>query len=149
MLRIDGIRKHLHVKTLVCKLFNENWQENVRVYLVDGDIENCSLENLKISKAYTQKPTIEQIKIYEKNVVACCKDYFNKRGWFECVKRGIDIDDCLHNAYYYIWKYLASYTPKISFYVFCVGYCKIAFAQAHKKYKAEQKWHCIDYQGKF
>lgn len=139
ILRINKVRTCLHLNTLVCRLFNPNYQENARVYNLDGDINNCAIENLKLSKAYTAKPTEEQIAVYEKEVFACVKHYFKIQGWIESQKFGIDIDNAMGNAYLWIFKYLPAYTIGTSFYCFCAKYCRIAFKYEYKSEKKQQK----------
>lgn len=140
VLRINKTRKLFHLNTLIFKLFNDNYVENARVFYVNGDIENCNIFNLKISRAYTTKPTVEQIDIYEKNVIACVKDYFKKQGWIK-INNGFDVDNAICETYLYVYKYLSTYKVGTSFYSFCARYSRIVFAVEYKKFKQEKLYY--------
>lgn len=131
-LRIEKVRTHLHLNSLVCRLFNDNYIEGARVYHINGNINDCSIENLKISKAYTQTATSYAIEKYKNEVVNCCKHTFKVMGYFEAESKGFDVDNALGNAFMLIWKYLPSYKQEHNFYAFCKKYCKIAFLIEYK-----------------
>lgn len=99
----------------------------------DGNRLNCHIDNLAVA---IHNPTVEQIKAYEINVIACVKDIIRKSSFFQCFKSGFDIDNCIGESCYLIWKYLSNWEKqKTSFYYFCKKYVRIALLQEYKSYK--------------
>lgn len=139
VLRFDKKRIHRKVGALVYRLFT-GYEGNARVRHLDGNFDNCSLDNLAIARSYTEAPSAEQLNAYEKNVVACVKDYFNKQGWIELQRLGLDIDNALGNAYLLVYRYLPQYSVGTSFYVFASKYARWAFLVEYKRYKREQDY---------
>ena len=137
-LRIDKKSVYRNVGALVYRLFT-GYEGDARVYHIDGNFENCSLDNLAISKAYTVAPTAEQVDVYEKNVVGCVKGYFKNRGWFELKRTGLDVDNALGNAYLLAYKYLPQFAVGTNFYAFTCQFAKWAFFTEYKQYKKQQE----------
>lgn len=139
VLRFNGKRHSFHKNTLIYKLFGENYQKNAKVYQVDGDVNNCLIDNLKISRAYTDAPSEEQIGIYNSNIIGCVCDCFTKCGYWEFRKCGFDVDNLLGECYITIYKYLSSFHPRGSFYAFCKKITKWVFAKEYKKFMDEKE----------
>lgn len=137
-LRIDGKRVTRHLGQLVWQCFNSSVQNaNARTYHIDGNPQNCTLDNLKVCSAHTQDRTPQQIKIYEQNVFAVVKSIFDRLGYFDTSKYGFDIENVMSETYLLIYKYLAQYKLGTSFYRFCKTYAKYAFTRAYKQWKNE------------
>lgn len=139
-LRYEG-KRHMHRKSiLVYQLFGQYYQDGLRVYHIDGNIENCHIDNLRIARAYTQKLTTSHIEIYEKNIEGCVKDYFSKYKYWELSQLGFDVDNLLGEVYLQAYKYLPSFTPGNNFYQFCVKVIKWTFLKEYRKFKIEKKF---------
>ena len=139
VLRINKERKIIDLSSLVCRLFNPDYRNGAKVYHIDGNINNCAIYNLKISKAYTLHASRDAVATYEREVLSCVKHFFHKNGYCEAKHKGIDVDNAIGNAYMLIWKYLPCYKVGTSFYVFCSRYCMRAFLYEVKKEKNYQK----------
>ncbi len=132
-------KPHLrHLNNLVYRLFKDDYVKGARVYHIDGNIRNCAVENLKISRAYTALPTAEQLVEYEKNIMPCLKDFFSKQKWFNLEKCGMDIDNVLSESYLLCYKYLATYKPGTSFYKWCSERARWVFRDYYRKFIKEQ-----------
>lgn len=146
LFHINGKRVAKHLNQLVLECFSDNYQQgmDVRIVHIDGNFDNCDIDNLKIARAYTEERTAEQIKAYNENVIACVKDVFKKLKYMQF--HGVDIDGALSQAYFLCWKYLAQYKVGTSFYQFCRKYAKWAFLEEYKRYKDTHTITTTDYE---
>lgn len=132
-------RKHASLAQEVYKAFGEGYKDGAKVFAKDGDVFNCRIDNLTISKIYTEKPTAEQVAKYEKEVTQCVLHYVKVREWNDFMKIGLDVDNIIGNAYADIYQYLPKYNVNTSFYAFCKTFCDYAFLHEYKKFKKEQE----------
>lgn len=143
---INGKRVGKQLNQLVWECFSENYRSdlNVKLIHIDGNLDNCDMDNLKVARAYTEERTAEQIKIYNENVIACVKDIFGKMGYAKTTY--LDIDGALSQSYLLCWEYLAQYKVGTSFYQFCRKYAKWAFLMEAKRYKDARTITETDYE---
>ena len=90
----------------------------------DGDPTNLRIDNLELA---VKEPTQEQIDIYTKDILACVKHAVAHSGYYDARKRGIDIDNVIAESCYRIWRHLAWYNTKYSFYGFCKRYVEYVY----------------------
>lgn len=143
---INGKRIGKQLNQLVWECFSEKYQNgvNVKITHIDGNLDNCDIDNLKVARAYTEERSAEQIKVYNENVIACVKDIFDRKGYTKEIR--LDIDGALSQAYFFCWKYLAQYKVGTSFYQFCLKYAKWAFLMEAKRYKDSRTINISDYE---
>lgn len=99
----------------------------------DGDRLNCMFDNLNLAVG---TPTEEQIENYKKSIFPCVIHIIRHSPFYDYVKIGFDIDNCIGESCYLVWKYLKSYnSEKISFYKFCKKYVRIALITEYNNYK--------------
>ena len=135
ILRIDGKRIERRVASLVYRLFGEGWKEGRLVYLIDGNPDNCRIENLKISRAYTETATDEQIATYKNGFYPCIKSIIKVKGYLCYQGQGLDIDNVIGETARLCWLHLPQYTK--SFYCFVKKYARFAFLRERKKWKEQ------------
>lgn len=118
----------LHVATEVYKAFGKNWTKGITIYHLDGNAENCNIDNLAISKAYTTPPSKDQIDKYISDVRPTVISCMQKKGYFERWKDGLDVDNIIGNSYLLIWQHLSQYSfEKGGWYSFCAKYVRLSF----------------------
>lgn len=144
--QINGKRVAKQLNQLVWECFAEKTRngERANIIHIDGNLDNCDIDNLKVARAYTEERTAEQIKAYNDNVIPCVKDIFGKMGYVGTTY--LDIEGALSQAYLLCWKYLAQYKVGTSFYQFCRKYAKWAFMQEVKRYKNSRTITETDYE---
>lgn len=113
-------RLMLSLNRAVYERFGENYQQGITIYHKDGDKFNCRIDNLYISKGYTEKATEEQINIYTNTVIKCVKHIVGIKK-LNCYY-WLDVDNIMGEAYLLIWKHLSQYKVGTSFYMFCKRY---------------------------
>lgn len=142
VLRENGKRISKQLNQIVAECFCPFWKNDIKFYIYhkDGNKNNCAYDNLFICKAYTEKPSAEQLKIYEESIFKCVQHIFGKQGYmFAEYDKGIDIDNVMSNVYMQVFKYLPGYKVGTSFYKFVKKYADWEFKRAYKQYKIDQE----------
>lgn len=132
-------RKNTSLAVEVYKAFGEKYVNGAMIYHKDGDIWNCRIDNLFISKGYVEPPTREQVEKYENEVLHCIKHIIKTEKYNDYADL-IDVDNIIGESYLQIWKHLSQYKIETSFYAFCKRYVKWAFLVEWKKKKIEQEY---------